>query len=455
LIEALGLYFDSEALSLVHVQKRGGRAPVYGAASFPHPSPDSPDRAREAAVPRIKEYLLLNRIKTDEVWAVAPADEVLFKTVHLPRAASENLSDVLEYEFENFFPFKKEDVLYDYLLLGDKEKSDSELRVLLAVLKRQRYEFYWNLLQKAGLTPVGLEAPLSARISMVSWLYRRKRLSFPLLAAYPRRQSWELLLCLGANRFRFFRFGRNGPSDGIADVLSSHGKTIWNGTQPEVLYSLVLASGNVPTEPLDEPYKQVDGDECFRYARLPRFSPAVFHALGAALRGLDRPAPILDLLAPEKRRKPKRAQMYAFFLLAALGMILGIAAVSTPYLQARFSLRELERRYEALTPEIRELEAKRANLDRVRSDMEVLTRVKHYHILNMLLELTPLVPENTWIRNLDLKGDVIQIQGYSENASELIPLLENSAYFKDVEFTSPVVKRGNLEDFNITMRMEE
>ncbi|WMC10516.1 type II secretion system protein GspL [Oceanimonas pelagia] len=77
--------------------------------------------------------------------------------------------------------------------------------------------------------------------------------------------------------------------------------------------------------------------------------------------------------------------------------------------------------------------------------------------LPLLNELTQRLPDHTWLTRLELDSDTLQIRGESASASELIGLLENSALFTDVRFSSPITNNPatNKDRFMITARLGE
>jgi general secretion pathway protein L len=70
--------------------------------------------------------------------------------------------------------------------------------------------------------------------------------------------------------------------------------------------------------------------------------------------------------------------------------------------------------------------------------------------LRVLKDLTILIPENTWLFNLRLSKQTLEVSGMSRSASDLIPLLEKSGWLQKTEFASPIVTDANkLEHFKI------
>ena len=68
----------------------------------------------------------------------------------------------------------------------------------------------------------------------------------------------------------------------------------------------------------------------------------------------------------------------------------------------------------------------------------------------VLKDLTNLIPDNTWLLNLRLSKQNVDLGGMSRSASDLIPLLDKSGLLNKTEFASPIVTDANkIEHFKI------
>jgi general secretion pathway protein L len=74
--------------------------------------------------------------------------------------------------------------------------------------------------------------------------------------------------------------------------------------------------------------------------------------------------------------------------------------------------------------------------------------------LPVLQELTETLPAGAWLQGLTMDGQGVELVGQSDAASALIPLLEASDRLERVEFTSPVTKTQNKEQFRIRASWE-
>jgi general secretion pathway protein L len=75
-------------------------------------------------------------------------------------------------------------------------------------------------------------------------------------------------------------------------------------------------------------------------------------------------------------------------------------------------------------------------------------------MVDILNELSIIVPNSAWIKTMDITGNLIKLQGEADAASELINLLESSSLFEDAKFLSTIVKRKDgKESFNIGLKL--
>jgi len=83
-------------------------------------------------------------------------------------------------------------------------------------------------------------------------------------------------------------------------------------------------------------------------------------------------------------------------------------------------------------------------------------RAANLQKLHTLQQLTKLLPNGTWLQELDISEDTVDINGFSSRAADLPPPLENSPYFTQVEFTAPITRDNqNREIFRIRMRLKQ
>jgi len=188
---------------------------------------------------------------------------------------------------------------------------------------------------------------------------------------------------------------------------------------------------------------------------VPGLSPAV----GLALKGLDGVALDVNFIPVELRpKKKKNWSLIAGVMLIGL-VFLGISSYAISFfVKERFYLAELNERIGALKGRVEEVEQMKEEIDAIEQKMVVVEKIKagERSKLELLRELTETIPDDMWLTRFaytDQKGKrEIDLSGFANAASELIPLLEKSKYFEDVKFKSSIVKDRSTEKekFNVT-----
>jgi len=78
-------------------------------------------------------------------------------------------------------------------------------------------------------------------------------------------------------------------------------------------------------------------------------------------------------------------------------------------------------------------------------------------VIKIIDELTQLVPDDTWLTRFSILKGEIQLQGESNTASSMIPVIESSNNFTEARFRSPVTRNNisNKDKFNLTAKLAQ
>jgi general secretion pathway protein L len=132
---------------------------------------------------------------------------------------------------------------------------------------------------------------------------------------------------------------------------------------------------------------------------------------------------------------------------------LAILAVSLPIIQKQLAIAELESQVVEALEHTGEGARLRDDIEQVAKSARDLVIMKQEQpaILDLLEEMTRVIPNDTWLTHIDIVGGEVQIQGLSEEAAILISAIENSTVFENPEFRSAVtqVPRLNSEQFHL------
>ncbi len=156
---------------------------------------------------------------------------------------------------------------------------------------------------------------------------------------------------------------------------------------------------------------------------------------GSNLRGVN-------LLPMEKRRSKRFDIRRPNLALTALCAVLLVAAITIPIVQKNSAIRSVEAQVEAAAIATREGSQLRQDLEKMADASRFLIQKKQSATLavQLLDEISRILPDNTWVGRLDLSDTELQLQGQSKASSSLIAIIESSPYFENARFRSSVVQ---------------
>jgi general secretion pathway protein L len=143
--------------------------------------------------------------------------------------------------------------------------------------------------------------------------------------------------------------------------------------------------------------------------------------------------------------------------LALLSLILAVTAVVIPLQRQRATVAQLEAEVTAARAEAEEGLAMRDRLEQLTRSAQFLVADKNRQplVVQVLDELTRLVPDQAYIIQFELRDQTVEIQGFAATASDLIAVLEQSPLFKAPQFRSPVTqdRRSGAERFHVSVEL--
>ena len=162
----------------------------------------------------------------------------------------------------------------------------------------------------------------------------------------------------------------------------------------------------------------------------------------------------VNLLPQAARHDRTDSARYLNLALGIVALLLFLGAIALPLVNKLQVIKALETRTELATGKA---EVTRRLLEQV----EQLDRNSRFLVdkkqampmtLEIINELTRILPDDTWINRLSIKEQEVQIQGLSAAASALIPLIESSDKLHNPRFRSPVTRipQNNTERFHLS-----
>lgn len=164
-----------------------------------------------------------------------------------------------------------------------------------------------------------------------------------------------------------------------------------------------------------------------------------------------------NLLPPEQR--PRRTSMAGVLrsLLLLLIVTTLAAALFLPLWQLRAQVIDLLPRVDAAQRQAEEVLNLRQQLETTVESSRFLLEQRRSRplVLDLINELTALLPDHTWVEQLEIRNGQLELRGQSREATSLLGIIEESPFFEGATFRSPITRdrRTNQDRFFLTARI--
>jgi len=413
----------------------------------------------------ISTFISKNEISKDRVSVSIPREKTLVRFLRLPIATKENLRKVLEYEAPKLTPFDKEDFWFDFQVL--KEEADW-LYLVAVFVKKEELSPYLGLLKKIGIQPISIQTPAVSALNLFFYHQAEKENELSVLLDV-NDPFFEMNILEGRDWKDSFHLPL--PAQEKEETIL-HAFKRGNVKDPSLSRAMFFVYGLDATEKALPSFQEGEGMKGVASPPVGRIEVGadeslpdyIYPSIGLPLTGLTDTRFRLNLLPPELRMKVRDYGKPVFLVLLCLAVILGLFWGGGVYSRYQSELESLRSEVKKRKPEVEaveKLQKQRAELTSEMAEFEKMTRGAVSKV-QILKELTEVLPASVWIWQHKVAGREIEISGFADSASELISLLDKSPLFEKVEFLAPVTKERerrigvdkDRERFKIKMRLE-
>lgn len=373
------------------------------------------------------------------------------KVIELPRAAGGDVRQMVGFDLERHVPFAPEDTRFDWIELPSGHEEPH--RVLVVAVERRTVERPLALLAGAKRRP----ASLTVACHDLTALLPRALPAQHVVWAHRHGGGADLLFLDGRALVTSRQVVAAGVEGLAREIARSFGLAGWTGCdavwlsgdndadwRPDLATSLRIRVSAPPYAPA----------AASLVAALPMDNAGTaLLALGVAV---GPQSPVLNLLpAAARPRTVSRAQL-ATAAMIAVTAALGLSLAFTHVVKTERHVQRLTQEIQRLEPEAKAVDALAAELARKKRLLAAIESAQDDQIqaLPLLREMTETLPASAWLQALVMDRLGVELTGQSDAASTLIPLLEASNRLERVEFTSPVTKAQNKEQFRIRATWE-
>jgi len=382
-----------------------------------------------------------------------PGDWVIMRTAQLPITVKENITDVIAYELDRLTPLSSENAYYDFRVAGE---DNGMLTLVIAAARADLINQYLDALRERSIEVEKITINPSNIGTFCSYVSRDKDPVFVEVA----RQEYEgglfrdniLVSSFGDS---FHEKDRQARIEAMAAVLKPvvAAAAKQDDSPPAIV---CLGDGNCGElgDHLDAPVKVLSDDD-IRQKLFTDKEGLPGSATGGLLESLWTGARGFNLLGKGVYGKTK-APMAVTLVLAIILLVALIPFVMLPLQREERRLTEIDRQISLRKEEVMKVEGLRKEADILMNEMAAIRAFKEKRptALVVMKELTGILPKTAWLTRMKMTETTVDIEGYAASASEILPRLEQSQYFRKVEFSSPTVRDTRLNADRFVMKME-
>jgi general secretion pathway protein L len=152
--------------------------------------------------------------------------------------------------------------------------------------------------------------------------------------------------------------------------------------------------------------------------------------------------PPVNLLPPEQRRRRGKVRRMLNTGLGALAGTLLVAVLAQPLWNKWKTIQLLEVEAAAAAQDAAAAEQLRQRVDQLTEAATFLVDKKRATplVLEVLTELTSILPDDTWLSGVSIRGREVQLRGFSSASAALIPIVESSPLLRGASFRAPILR---------------
>jgi general secretion pathway protein L len=462
---SFGIDFKQNHLVLTLLKKSLGKIRLVDFGIYPIP-PEVKKEEREAQmIGMLNAFISKHQISKEHVFISIPREKVVARFITLPVAAKENLRKVMEYEVPKYTPFEKEEIYFDFQII--KQEKDW-LHLFAVFVKKAELDYYLSFLKRIGIQPISIQIPTTSALNL--FLYHKGSQAnevsvlFDIAESFLEmniihgkegwRDSFHLPLSLEEKESKWMNTLKQSGLN--IDSFSKANFYVYGLGANEKTVGSLRNAGSIKEVSLPPMDRIIDHGHSNLYT--------IYASVGVPLKGLTKIPLDINLLPFEMRKKMRQIGKPLFMILLTLALILGLIWGIGVFSQYRNELKAVTAEIKKRKPEVEMVEKLQKQKEELGKEIFEIQKIKSEETskIEILRELTQLLPNTVWIWNFKYNGKEIEISGFADSASDLIPLLDKSSLFEKVEFLAPVTKERQMrldgdkekERFRIKAKLE-
>ena len=362
----------------------------------------------------LKSLICAQGYESGEVVLSWPREKTIVREIELPGSNIKELKESISYQLDSLVLFSEEDVYYD--IYPSKSSEYGEKAFVFAV-KREDLDGLMSKLELSNIKP--------------------SRVVISPLSFIPHVKESKLIIinkCNGLYVFNLYMDSVLVSTSLIRTEGLLNDKIAETGPDKVILISkdgsdfVILDKDDIKIELWDRSKE----------------------SLGAAINGMSEYLRDFNVLKVKRNKLTKQLILSGIlsFLIIAFAYVIP-SIVKNKKIR---TIRAIDAKLQQLHPDVTKIGGLEKEIKNILEPIGKLEEIANLgsRRIDLLAELTRVLPDNTWIKQLSFKRDYFDIEGIGASGAEVLTLLENSPIFSQVRFTSSVTKdRQGNEKFKI------
>ena len=437
------------------------------------------EKAETDFLSKVNLFLIKNNAWTGNLTLSIPRSKLTLQSFELPSPDRESLDSMMEFELERHFSSDIKNFYYSNHITA---KEGNQYHIVCAAIKKEIVDYYIGLLAKLNLKPSNIDVSTFANINLL-WpnIQNEKTLSILLDLSLNfidvsilNNKTLELSRNIPINNEEYKTSFLSSIQDKIIlektsdkivksiveeieNALSSC-KNIDDSKHVEFIYILgggslapyitskleAVTEVQVIAVPLTVPIKSKMAD--------PFSIDYTATSLGLALRETKTNFIEINLLPDNLKKIPTK--IINIKKTAALATLTILFAIGFMFNQSIYNNKTLA----ALDQQLEQIKTQMGPLEKIDLEYELLQ--KYMGALNLidkanptklplLVELSRIIPKDTWVKKIKFSQNSVKLIGVSKNASKLLPIIESSSHFRDTKFIGTIITHTKGKKFTI------
>jgi Tfp pilus assembly protein PilN len=420
----------------------------------------------EALRQEVNQFFRATGLSRDTIILGIPRSDIVLRYLDFPSEVADNLRQVVHYQVQSFEPTEEDKFYFDYSLLKNPANA-KRISIQLVMVRKSQLDGYLQLLRGIGIRPVGV---LGSSMGLANiFLQNRKEVPDNTSILADLSSSAVELLALRHGAIAYSREVAKEDDQSWKDLILREVDEAVSKMRlaPEDALEQIVLAGEASESAHQEIRDAIKDCELLKNL-IPGEIPEAnkFHiqeaasALGLAYTGMvRRPSIRINLLPANLRIRQTRWAYVPAALLGLAIVALLIALGVHKMVQNRGLIRELDRQILSLKVPVDRIQSLRSQSETLEKRSQSIEGLLHSRDMNLeiLRELTTILPPDTYLNNYSNRDGTIQIGGHSGSAYDLMPKLEKSPILKDVVQKGGVFKdAGTGKDrFSFEMKLEK